>query len=134
MVRGSGRSFRMSRSSASIPAMLPVFLIERFGFSQAAAGLTAGMVGLASFAGNLCYGVLSRWMSDRVFVVIANLALLTLGVPIYAVGPDLATVSIASCALAFFMLGLLAAWCLGMPTAQTSPRALRPWRNGADRP
>ena len=95
--------------SASIPATLPVFLIERFGFSQAAAGLTAGMVGLASLAGNLCYGVLSRWMSDRVFVVIANLALLTLGVPVYAAGPDLATVSIASCALAFFMLGLLAA-------------------------
>ena len=91
--------------SASIPATLPVFLIERFGFSQAA----AGMVGLASLAGNLCYGVLSRWMSDRVFVVIANLALLTLGVPIYAARPDLATVSIASCALAFFMLGLLAA-------------------------
>lgn len=95
--------------SASMPATLPVFLIERLGFSQTAAGLTTGSVALASLAGNVCYGVLSRWLSDRVFAVVANLSLLALGVPIYAVGPDLAIVSIAGCAVAFFMLGLIAA-------------------------
>jgi len=105
----AGAFFGIVLLSASMPATLPVFLIERFGFSQAAAGLAAGTVALGSLAGNLCYGVLSRWTSDRVFLVIANPSLLALGVTIYAVGSDLAVVLIASCASAFFLLGLLAA-------------------------
>ena len=101
--------FGIALLSASIPATLPAFLIGSLGFSQTAAGLTTGLVALASLAGNVCYGVFSRWLPDRFFVIVTNLCLLAVAVPIYGLGAEQPLIVIASCALAFLVLGMLAA-------------------------
>ncbi len=103
----AGAFLSITLLSVSVLSTLPSFLADTYGFSQARAGLLTGIIALASLAGNVCYGLLSRWMRERSFVVLTNALLIVLAYPAYALGPQRLLLSMSCCALALFLTGVL---------------------------